>query len=381
MVLVVLLIFGAFVLDLGVLYNSRRQNQNAADSQPWPGPLSPSDLGILQAVDEKASNTLGVNVGTIDWTACALATTTVDDPDKRRSRHLQLHYDELIRCSPGEAPGAFGRRRVRPGRRQEQLLAHRVRYRRDATVGLGSVLPFGLPASAAGDNAACLKDGPASRGARATAPILATSATSTSPDTAAQASPQRSCATATSMSASVRTSRRASTTTSRPTRSRRPDGSLTTPNVGIRSGKPRVSWVRTETRPRHSATDLLRTGFRGQPARLAQSSADLPWATRQTIESHDLDDNPLWQFIEPIDGDRDGDISVPDSPEERVSVGSIRELLIASHDSRKRAELHFRSSHQQGGDAFDDRPLLHPLPRLASERVARSPAAESPAAA
>lgn len=70
--LVSLLTFAAFAVDLGALYNHRRQDQNAADAGALAAAqeLSESEADIVAAAKTYTHNTLGVTLTAAQWNSC-----------------------------------------------------------------------------------------------------------------------------------------------------------------------------------------------------------------------------------------------------------------------------------------------------------------------
>lgn len=162
LLLVVLMIFASFALDLGSLYSARRNDQNAADTASLGGvqSLSASDAVLITEVKKLVNATLGGTPLTdAQWNTCGSITDpdTVDTPlsgancitvNGSRSR-LQ------VRIPIQQLSSVFGRAAgVNSFAHSAFAIAGLV------SGGFGSVLPFGMPSGAgAGDGLICIKSG------------------------------------------------------------------------------------------------------------------------------------------------------------------------------------------------------------------------------
>ncbi|MEQ1787578.1 MAG: pilus assembly protein TadG-related protein [Acidimicrobiales bacterium] len=161
LLLVILMIFAALALDLGGLYNARRNDQNAADTSALGGAQSLGDTNanLISEVKSLAESTLGATLTAADWNSCGAIT----DPD---SIDTVLSGANCITTN-----GARTQLQVRIPTRQLNATFGRVAginsFDHDAfaiaglvSTGFGSVLPFGMPSSAGGgDGYACIKSG------------------------------------------------------------------------------------------------------------------------------------------------------------------------------------------------------------------------------
>lgn len=162
LLLVTLLTFAAFAIDLGSVYVERRNDQNAADVASLAGTqkLSSTNADVVTEVKAVAHATLGVTLTDEQWNSCG-AITDPDDVDTVMSGANCITINT-------------GRTRVQvriPTREQESTFGAVVGiegYAHDAFAiaalaheGFGSILPFGLGAGAGGgDGQVCVKTGP-----------------------------------------------------------------------------------------------------------------------------------------------------------------------------------------------------------------------------
>lgn len=71
LLLVVLLLFGSFAVDLGGVYNARRQDQSAADSAALAAVQDVTDTTLLvEQARNRAADTLGVDPASLDFDSC-----------------------------------------------------------------------------------------------------------------------------------------------------------------------------------------------------------------------------------------------------------------------------------------------------------------------
>jgi hypothetical protein len=167
--LVVLMIFAAFAVDLGGLYNLRRQDQSAADSSALGGAQELRDLtdtDIVAQVKTLAHNSLGYTFTGTEWNSCAsfASPNTAADPDP---------VDRPITGSNCiTTDGVAGSRRriqVRLPSREFETSFGKIVGLEDfdhsafaiaalARVGFGSILPFGMPSNGS-FGFQCLKTG------------------------------------------------------------------------------------------------------------------------------------------------------------------------------------------------------------------------------
>ena len=161
LLLVVLMIFAALALDLGGLYNARRNDQNAADTSALGGAQSLGDTNtnLIAEVKSLATSTLGVTLTAAQWNSCA----AIADPDPIDTA---LSGANCITTN-----GARTQLQVRIPTRQLNAVFGRVAgvnaFDHDAfaiaglvSSGFGNVLPFGMPVNAGGgDGYDCIKAG------------------------------------------------------------------------------------------------------------------------------------------------------------------------------------------------------------------------------
>ncbi len=161
LVLVVLMIFAAFAVDLGGVYAERRNDQSASDTAALAGAmvLNESNAAVVARVKDVAHKSLGETLSVDAWNSCS----SVTDPDlvdiplsgancittNGARTHLQVRIPErTMESTFGKAAGIAG-----------------FKHTAFAIAGLtssgfGSVLPFGMPASAgSGDGYVCIKSG------------------------------------------------------------------------------------------------------------------------------------------------------------------------------------------------------------------------------
>lgn len=161
LVLVGLMIFAAFAIDLGGLYAERRDDQNAADTSSLAGAmlLNDSDAVVVARVKDVAHKTLGATLTNAEWNSC----TGITDPDlvdnplsgancittNGARTQLQVRVPEQV------LDATFGRAAGITGYQHSAFAISGI-----TSAGFGSVLPFGMPASAGGgDGYVCIKSG------------------------------------------------------------------------------------------------------------------------------------------------------------------------------------------------------------------------------
>jgi hypothetical protein len=161
LLLVILMIFAALALDIGGLYNARRNDQNAADTSALGGAQSLGDtnFNLIAEVKQLAHSTLGVTLTAAEWNSCGAVT----DPDPIDTA--------LAGANCITTNGARTQIQVRIPERQLNAVFGRVAgvnsFAHSAfaiaglsSSGFGNVLPFGMPVSAGGgDGYACIKSG------------------------------------------------------------------------------------------------------------------------------------------------------------------------------------------------------------------------------
>jgi len=161
LLLIVLMIFAALALDLGSLYNARRNDQNAADTAALGGVqnLSSSDTVLANEVKHLAHETIGVTLTAAEWNSCG----TITDPD---GVDTPLSGANCITVNTGRT-----QLQVRiPTRAMSSIFGRAAGFESFdhdafaiaglASTGFGSVLPFGMPAGVGGgDGYACIKSG------------------------------------------------------------------------------------------------------------------------------------------------------------------------------------------------------------------------------
>ncbi|QGG95061.1 Tad domain-containing protein [Actinomarinicola tropica] len=151
--LVALMGMAAFAVDLGGLYNARRQDQSAADVAALAGVRElPVQSSAADEVIRYAEDTLGVASGEIDWNSCGT------DPGALSQRIPGSN------CLSVDPSGAQLRVRI-PDQTYETFFAHIVGVE-DFThsafaiaaldnPGFGGVLPFGIPSLGGGGGYIC----------------------------------------------------------------------------------------------------------------------------------------------------------------------------------------------------------------------------------
>ncbi|MDP1807554.1 MAG: Tad domain-containing protein [Acidimicrobiales bacterium] len=156
------MIFASFAVDLGGVYNARRNDQNAADAASLGGvqDLSGSNATVIASVKALTHGTLGTTLTDAQWNSCG-AITDADSVD------VALTGANCITVNPGRT-----RLQVRIPTQQYGATLSRVvgvsSFDHSAfaiaglvKAGFGSVLPFGLGAGAGGgDGYVCVKTGP-----------------------------------------------------------------------------------------------------------------------------------------------------------------------------------------------------------------------------
>jgi len=162
LLLVTLLVFAAMAVDLGALYNHRRQDQNAADAGALAAAqeLAGTEGDIATAAKQYAEQTLGDPLTTAEWNSCdgdtgALSSQVVGSncisySNRRvRVRVPDQYYDAMF-------GGIVGSGQLRHG---AFAIAGVV------TEGFGGVLPFAVTGTSANGGFGCLQsnsNGPAS---------------------------------------------------------------------------------------------------------------------------------------------------------------------------------------------------------------------------
>lgn len=154
LVLITLLIFSAIVLDIGAVYNNRRQDQSAADSSALAAAreLDGTEAEIVAAAQTYAEDTLGVDLTTDQWNSCvtdagALSTVAVGvncisyEDARVRVRVPDQYYQTVF-------GGVVGVDEIRHG-------AFAIAGLDPA--GFGGVLPFGITGATAAGGFGCLK--------------------------------------------------------------------------------------------------------------------------------------------------------------------------------------------------------------------------------
>jgi hypothetical protein len=317
LLLVVLMVFAAFAVDLGGLYNARRQDQSAADSGATAGALDLDDpAAVLSQVDQRVSNTLDVPVGTLDW---ADAACSASDPDPVDTVLLVagVSYPCItmdaastaiqIKIPPREYPSVFG------GIIGVDGYTHTAfAIAGEIAVGFGGVLPFGLPAAASGNNIACLKDGPHGPDDACDGPDTGhfgyldfTFYGDTEANTTQMCSGGENERIANNIAVGVDHDLQAYTGAFRLV-----DGD----ECGALERRATSAYSNTGNRTSAFGAGIYSgSSFSdGEPGRLQRRDASLA-GDEESVDGYDLDDNPLWDFIAPIDEDEDGVVEVPAS--------------------------------------------------------------------
>lgn len=154
LVLVVLMVFSAIVIDVGAVYNSRREDQNAADAGALAAAreIDGSEADLISAAMEYAEDTLDVDLTAAQWDSCAsdagALTTIVATADC-------ISYDDTrvrVRIPDQYYKTTFGR----------VVGLNEIRHGAFAIAGLspagfGGVLPFGITGASASGGFGCLK--------------------------------------------------------------------------------------------------------------------------------------------------------------------------------------------------------------------------------
>lgn len=162
LLLVTLMVFAAFAVDLGATYSARRNDQNAADTAALGGAQSLTDVDTTLASEVKtlAHNTLGVTFTDAEWNSCG----SITDPDNVDTAvsganciTVNLGRSQVqVRIPTTTLPSAFGRAVGINGYSHTAFSIAGLRRQ-----GFGAVLPFGLGAGAGGgDGMVCVKTGP-----------------------------------------------------------------------------------------------------------------------------------------------------------------------------------------------------------------------------
>lgn len=324
--LVVLMIFAAFAVDYGMLYNARRLDQNAADAAALAASQEPASTpaSILSQVDLTASSTLEVASGSIDWTDCELGDAdNVDNPI--------VVSATTYNCITTDGAG---RVQVKLPTRQTQTVFARVTGRNTLdhsafaiagleSVGFGDVLPFGIPAGS-GDSYECIK--------------TSSSGHSEPPCNGAQegnfgtldftffGDPARGTLQKCSGDENSRIENNIAVGVDHDLTKYTGDARGQVRDDMECGGDERIpNAMKGETGNRPSALGPgIYSGSNysdGGPGRLRRSDANLfngGAAAPETIGSYQLDDNPLWEFIDPIDENRNGATDVPTSCQKSV---------------------------------------------------------------
>ncbi|MGQ0830345.1 MAG: Tad domain-containing protein [Microthrixaceae bacterium] len=162
LLLLVLLTFAAFAVDLGGVYSARRNDQNAADTASLGATQSFSlnDSGLASVVKDLAHGTLGVTLSDAQWNSCS-GITDPDNVDTALSGANCITVNVgrsriQVRIPTRDHPSVFGGAIGISGYAHNAFaIAGLVRS------GFGAVLPFGLGAGAGGgDGQVCVKTGP-----------------------------------------------------------------------------------------------------------------------------------------------------------------------------------------------------------------------------
>lgn len=327
LVLVVLMLFAAFAVDFGLLYNARRLDQNAADTAALAAAqeISTTPAAMFNQVDGVASSTLEVLPGTLNWASCSLT-----DPDPVDTPITVSGVAQTCITTDGS-----GRVQVKVPTRQMGTVFSRVVGRNTLdhsafaiagleSVGFGDVLPFGIPSSS-GDSYECLKSG--------------TSSHSEPPCDG----PQEGNFGTLDFTWFGDPANRGTEEKCSGFENQRIENNIAvgvdhdlTKYVGDARGEvrddlecggaeriPNAMKGEKGNRPSalgpgiYSGTSYSDLG----PARLKRSNANLfngTGAAPETIGTHALDDNPLWEFIDPIDENNNGTVDVPPSCQRAV---------------------------------------------------------------
>ena len=158
LLLVVFMIFVAFAVDLGAIYNLRREDQSAADVAALAAAQElPNKTAAVAAAKAYAHDTLGVTLTDATWNSCATDTGALS---VKASAANCISFDSTSR-----------RVRVRiPDQQYDTAFARlagvsKMTHSAFAIAGLqvagfGGVLPFGVTFTNGGAGHACLKSGP-----------------------------------------------------------------------------------------------------------------------------------------------------------------------------------------------------------------------------
>jgi Flp pilus assembly protein TadG len=168
--LVAMLGFAALAVDLGGLYNSRRQDQSAADVGALSAAqdLNRADSVIIAQVKARVEDTLGLPLGTLDFNSCG--TTNVSDVDSTDTLLAGANCiarntsrSELQVRLPTQTYASVLGKVVGVNSFQHSAFAIAGRGR----AGFGGPLPFAISVGAGGgDGYVCLKTGPGGHAAR-----------------------------------------------------------------------------------------------------------------------------------------------------------------------------------------------------------------------
>ena len=158
LVLLVLMIFAAFVVDVGAVYNLRRQDQSAADSGALAAARDISnEASAVDAAKQYANETLGTPLDDATWNSCTVDTGALAvratsanciSFDSARSRVRVRIPDQFHQTAFGGVVGV-------------DQMQHSAFAIAGITRGLAGVLPFGITGAAGGGGHVCLKTGPA----------------------------------------------------------------------------------------------------------------------------------------------------------------------------------------------------------------------------
>ena len=158
LLLVVFMIFVAFAVDLGAIYNLRREDQSAADVAALAAAQElPNKTAAVAAAKSYAHDTLGLTLTDATWNSCATDTGALS---VKASGSNCISFDATSR-----------RVRVRiPDQQYDTAFARlagvsKMTHSAFAIAGLqvagfGGVLPFGVTFTNGGAGHACLKSGP-----------------------------------------------------------------------------------------------------------------------------------------------------------------------------------------------------------------------------
>lgn len=353
LVLVVLLVFAAFAVDFGQVYNARRQDQNAADAGALAGVQdirNTTDSVIVQQVRDRVEQSLGVASGTINFNGCTgdtgLGTALRDASGNVQNCITRDGSRRLlrVRIPTRQVPAVFS---SVVGRSSFSHSAFAIAGLQP--VGYGSVLPFALFTSDGGH--VCLRtDNPSSPvspcAGSATGDsgllnfgesgniFLGTTADCSGNSTNAQGRLARNMAHGIDHDITLAPSAATPIVTDAGSSGQCSAYALTPNGTDTITGA---------GNPQGLGSGLFwGTSFGDGPARL-QRTAQVPYSQRATIEGLNVDSTPLWSFIDP--GMSHTTSNVPRQCEQSVftsavaSINNVEPDALRTHLSSRTTEV------------------------------------------